>query len=102
MASKSSARLGRMEPDEAVPPPSLMAAPVGAGHEDGKDGRLRPPVVPAMTGAVLHDGVAWSERDLGTVVELEHELTREHDLEVDRVGGVHARIFRLHVLQHAR
>ena len=52
-----------------------------------------------MPGAVLHDGVARIQSDLGTVVELQHDRAFEHDFEVDGVGGMHTGIGRVHVAQ---
>src|SRR5437016_14424317 len=70
---------------------------VRADEEGHIDRRLVAPVVPTVAGAVLHDRVAGTEHNLGTVVELEHDLPGEDVLEVDRVGRVHPRVVLLHV-----
>jgi hypothetical protein len=54
-----------------------------------------------VPGAVLHDRVAGFEDDLRPVVELEHHLTGEHHLEVDRRGRVHPGVAGFHVGEHA-
>lgn len=71
---------------------------MGPREEDGDDGRLIGAVGPPVAGAVLHDGVARLEHLLGAVVELEHDFTRQHDVEVDGVGGMHARLVGVHVV----
>jgi hypothetical protein len=74
---------------------------VGLADEQGHPGRLVAGVLPPVPGAVLHDRVAGVQRDLGAVVEFEHDRTLEHHLEVDGVGGVHAGIGWVHVSQKA-
>src|SRR5215207_4284180 len=73
----------------------------GADEERRQHGWLRAAVVPAVARAVLHHRVPGVEHLLGAVVELEHHLAGDDDLEVDRVGGVHPRVVGLHVRPHA-
>src|SRR5262249_59908956 len=89
-------------------PPARPAARLGrelavvrADDEHGDPRRLRALVVPRVARAVLHDGVAGAQVHLLAAVELEPDLAVEHDLEVDRVGRVHAGRVGLHVLREA-
>src|ERR1700728_1832677 len=68
----------------------------------GDDGGNVALVGPAVTCAVLDEGLARSERDLDPVVKLDIGLPGEHDEVVDRGRGVHPGVVGLEVPCQAR
>ena len=58
-------------------------------------------IVPTVPGAVLDVYIAWAQRRLDAVVEFEDDLAGDHDLHVDGVGGVRARLVELVGFQDA-
>src|SRR4051794_28711383 len=60
-----------------------------ADQRDEEHRRLGTRIAPAMARPVLHERVARIECDFGAVVELTHDLSRDHDFEVHGVGGVY-------------
>ena len=54
-----------------------------------------------MACSVLHHGVADVQRHLRAVVEFQDGRSLENHFEVDGVGGVHARVRRIHVSHEA-
>ena len=55
-----------------------------------------------MTGSVLNDAIARFENNLGSFVQFQNHFAENDNVELYRVGGVHARMIRLQGIQHAR
>src|ERR1700745_438236 len=55
-----------------------------------------------MAGSVLDDAIARFENNRGSFVQFQNHFAENDNVEVYRVGGVHARMIRLQSIQHAR
>src|SRR5580700_11229506 len=58
-------------------------------------------VVPRVASAVLNDAVARFQQDLCPVIEFHHHFTGDDDVEIDGIGGVHARVVSLRRLRYS-
>ena len=75
---------------------------MGAAHEDGHDRGHASAVRPPVPRTVLHNCVAGTQLDDGSIIELERHFARDYELEVDRVRGMHARVVGLHIVDQPR
>ena len=63
---------------------------MSSDHYDRDQRMLLAPVEPPMAGAVLNETIALLQEERFTVVELKAGLTFKDNLEIDRIGGMHA------------
>src|ERR1051325_4068689 len=81
--------------------PARLGAPVGADQEDHQPARLGALVAPGVAGPGLEHPVPRTQVHLLPVIQLKPDLPRHHELEVDRVGGVHARVIDFEAIRQA-